>query len=381
MNDDTLSNESYGQPPSDHALEAGLKPQPDFATQFESALQESAERYTSLFENHHAIMLLYDPATFNIIDANPAACQFYGYGREQLTAMKITDLNGMSLEEAADALRSARQTDRQPYFLRHRLANGEMRDVESYAGPIQIRGKTYQYSIVHDITRRKQAEEELQRERNFVSAVLDTVGALVVVLDREGRIVRFNRACERTTGYTFDEVRDRCFWDLLLLPEEIEPVKAVFEKLRAGDYPREFENYWVTKDGRRRLIAWSNTAPTADDGTVEYVIGTGIDITKRQQAEQEIRHMSSFLLLNPNPVLEVDAAGEIIFHNPGSIATLQRLGVEPDVRLFLPADMQVIIRDLEQRQMTVARGRDQWRNICGEYLSGVELRYDPHLCR
>jgi len=256
MNDDTPSNGPHGQPSCDHALEAGLKPQPDFATQFESALQESAERYTSLFENHHAIMLLYDPVTFNIIDANPAACQFYGYGREQLTAMKMTDLNGMSLEEAAEALWHAHQTDRQPYFLRHRLANGEIRDVESYAGPIQIRGKTYQYSIVHDITRRKQAEEELQRERNFVSAVLDTVGALVVVLDREGRIVRFNRACECTTGYTFDEVKDRCFWDLLLLAEEIEPVKGVFEKLRAGDYPREFENYWVTKDGRRRLIAW-----------------------------------------------------------------------------------------------------------------------------
>lgn len=355
MNDDTLSNRSHGQPPSDHALEAGLKPQPDFAAQFESALQESAERYTSLFENHHAIMLLYDPATFNIIDANPAACQFYGYGREQLTAMKITDLNGMSLEEAAEALRRARQTDRQPYFLRHRLANGEFRDVESYAGPIQVRGETYQYSIVHDVTRRKQAEEELRHERNFVSAVLDTVGALVVVLDREGRIVRFNRACESTTGYTFDEVKDRCFWDLLLLPEEIEPVKGVFEKLRAGDYPRQFENYWVTKDSRQRLIAWSNTALVAEDGSVEYVIGTGIDITERRQAEQEIRHMSSFPLLNPNPVLEVDAAGKIIFSNPGLIATLQRLGAEPDARLFLPADLPVIIRDLEQRRTIVAR--------------------------
>jgi PAS domain S-box-containing protein len=355
MDDDAPANESHGQRPSAHALEAGPKLPPDFAAQFESALQESAERYTSLFENHHAIMLLYDPVTFNIIDANPAACQFYGYDRRQLTTMKMTDLNGLSLEEAAEALRRAWQTDRQPYLLKHRLANGEIRDVESYAEPIQIRGKIYQYSIVHDITRRKQAEEELQRERNFVSAVLDIVGALVVVLDREGRIVRFNRACERTTGYTFDEVRNHCFWDLLLLPEEIEPVKDVFEKLRAGNYPCEFENHWVTKEGRRRLIAWSNTALAADDGTVEYVIGTGLDVTEQRQAEREIRHISSFLLLNPNPVLEVDTAGELIFSNPGSLATLQRLGAESDARLFLPADLPAIIQDLLQRRMSAAR--------------------------
>ena len=67
---------------------------------------------------------------------------------------------------------------------------------------------------------------ELQEERNVVSAILDTVGALVVVLDHEGRIVRFNRACELTTGYSFEEVRGKHIWDLFLLPEEVERFKA-----------------------------------------------------------------------------------------------------------------------------------------------------------
>ena len=69
-------------------------------------------------------------------------------------------------------------------------------------------------------------------ERDFISAVLDTAGALVVVLDHQGRIVRFNRACERTTGYSFDEVRGKLLWDLFLIPDEVEPVKAVFDQLR-----------------------------------------------------------------------------------------------------------------------------------------------------
>jgi len=354
MNDaDMLSPSTDPQLPPDQA--DMVESPPARKIQFEDALRDSAEWYGRLFENHHAVMLVYDPETFNIIDANPAACRYYGYSRAQLTALNLTDLNGMSLEQATNEYQRVRQTTEQPYLLKHRLASGEIRDVESYAGPIQLGDKTYQFSIVHDITRRKQAEDDLQRERNFASAVLDTVGALVVVFDREGRIVRFNRACERLTGYAFVEVKDRYLWDLFLIPEELGPVRQVFEKLRAGDFPLDFENYWLTKDGQKRLIAWSNTALVAEDGTIEHIIGTGIDITERRQAEQEIRYLSSFPQLNPNPVLEVDTAGTIIFYNPGSIKSLKQLDLEPDVRLFLPADMPAIIHDLEQHQWTLIR--------------------------
>ena len=149
-----------------------VEPQPARNFRFEEALRESEVRYRLLFENHHAIMLVFDPETFDIIDANPAACHYYGYSRAQLTALKITDLNGMTLEQAAREYQRVRQTNVQPYFLKHRLATGEIRDVESYTGPIQLGGKTYQFSIVHDITRRKQVEDELHRERNFVSALV-----------------------------------------------------------------------------------------------------------------------------------------------------------------------------------------------------------------
>ncbi|HSR29708.1 MAG TPA: PAS domain S-box protein [Anaerolineae bacterium] len=127
----------------------------------------------------------------------------------------------------------------------------------------------------------------IAEERDFISAVLDTAGALVVVLDREGQIVRFNKACERTTGYSFDEVTGKRLWDLFLIPEEVKLVRAVFDELRAGQFPNEYENYWMTRDGRRRLIAWSNTALLGTDGAVEYVIGTGIDVTERRQAEAQ----------------------------------------------------------------------------------------------
>ena len=127
-----------------------------------------------------------------------------------------------------------------------------------------------------------------QEERGLTSAVLDTVGALVVILDREGRIVRFNRACQQTTGYALEEVKGRYVWDLFLAPEEVEPVMAVFEELRSGQFSNKYENHWVAKDGSQRLIDWSNSALVDDKGTVEYVIGTGIDITERKRVEKEI---------------------------------------------------------------------------------------------
>ncbi len=195
----------------------------------------------------------------------------------------------------------------------------------------------------------------LDQENRFATAVLDIVGALIVVLDREGRIVRFNRTCEQTTGYTSDEVKGRHIWDLLLTPDEVEPVQTVFMRLCAGDFPLDFENHWATKAGRLRLIAWSNTALMDKDGAVEYVIGTGIDVTERRQAEREVRHMSSFPQLNPNPVLEVDAAGEIIFCNASALRILEQIGCEPDPRLFLPPDMPAIMHTLQQPPATVVQ--------------------------
>ncbi len=135
----------------------------------------------------------------------------------------------------------------------------------------------------------RRANEALERERNFTSAVLDTAGALVVVVDRERRIVGFNHACEETTGWTAEEVKGKRFWDLFVVEEETDSVSAVFHDLKRGQFPKAHENYWLTRGGERRLISWSNTALLDDDGAVEYVIATGIDVTEQRQAERQLR--------------------------------------------------------------------------------------------
>jgi PAS domain S-box-containing protein len=144
-------------------------------------------------------------------------------------------------------------------------------------------------SLREEIAERKLAEGALKKEHDFITAVLETADALVVVLDSQGRIVSYNRACERATGYTFAEVKDRRFWDFLLAPEQAAIVRAAFEALRLGRLPGKAENYWIARDGRHHLIAWSNTVLLNAAGQIEYVIGTGLDITEARRVEEELR--------------------------------------------------------------------------------------------
>jgi PAS domain S-box-containing protein len=149
------------------------------------------------------------------------------------------------------------------------------------------------HGVAFDISDLKRVEEELQEERNFVSAILDTVGALVVVLDSEGRILRFNPACELTTGYAMEEVQGKYIWDLFLLPEEAARFKAMFEVLRTDLLPQDYQNSWLTRHGEQRLIAWSSTLLPGSGETAQYIIATGIDITERKHLEKAILDISA----------------------------------------------------------------------------------------
>jgi PAS domain S-box-containing protein len=149
------------------------------------------------------------------------------------------------------------------------------------------------HGVAFDISDIKRIEEELQKERNFVSAILDTVGALVVVLDSEGRILRFNPACELTTGYSMEEVQGRCIWDLFLPPEEIHRFRATFEVLRTNLLPQDYQTCWITRHGDKRLIAWSSALLPGGEETAHYIIATGIDITERKHLEKAILDISA----------------------------------------------------------------------------------------
>ena len=138
------------------------------------------------------------------------------------------------------------------------------------------------HGVAFDITDLKRTEQEFEDQRNVVSAILDTVGALVLVLDREGRIVRFNRACEQMSGQTLEHAIGQRVWDVFLIDEEKNQFKEVFQTVWEKQSRTEYETSWVAGDGKRRTIAWSAAVLPAAKQTPSYVIASGIDVTDQK---------------------------------------------------------------------------------------------------
>jgi PAS domain S-box-containing protein/putative nucleotidyltransferase with HDIG domain len=124
----------------------------------EDRLVRSEIRYRNMFEASSAMMVLIDPDSGRIIDANPVACGFYGYGREEMRQHYISHLGFGDLEMMRD-LKSGRS---RRFTTRHFLAGGEMRDLEIFVGPVEIDGKILLNCIVSDITDRVNAENKVR---------------------------------------------------------------------------------------------------------------------------------------------------------------------------------------------------------------------------
>lgn len=163
----------------------------------ENSLRASEEQYRALFDKNSSVMLLIDPETGNIIDGNPSACTYYGYPKPTLTKMKITEINMLSEKEVFEEMNKARTEERKYFNFRHRLSDGDIRDVEVYTGPISVKGKALLCSIIHDISDRKVAE----REREALIIELQKALSEVKTLRGFLPICAFCKKIRDDTGY------------------------------------------------------------------------------------------------------------------------------------------------------------------------------------
>jgi PAS domain S-box-containing protein len=138
----------------------------------EKDLQESEELFRNLFRYHAAVKLIIDPDTGCIIDANEAAIKYYGWPREQITRMKIQDINMSEPEEIEEAMEKVRDQKRISFEFRHRRADGSIRDVEIFSSNIKVQGNDILHTIVYDITERKREEEELNKYRDHLEELV-----------------------------------------------------------------------------------------------------------------------------------------------------------------------------------------------------------------
>jgi diguanylate cyclase (GGDEF)-like protein/PAS domain S-box-containing protein len=202
------------------------------------------------------------------------------------------------------AVADSREFDIEFRFLR---PDGTTMWAAGNASPIATNGRVTGYlgtvTDVSEVVAERNAQGE---ERRFVDAVLEIAGALVCVFDGDGRILRFNRASELVTGYSFEEVRGRPFYEFLVPVAEIPAVREDLARLRPGQLPTQNENHWITRDGRLRLIAWSDVCFFDDEGRATHLISTGIDITDERRANEAMRGVEAVgaLLAKTGPTAE-----------------------------------------------------------------------------
>ena len=276
--------------------------------------------------------VVYQDGKGRIIYANPAAENVLGLTIDQMTGRTSMDPRWKAIQEdgsdfpgehhpAMVALRTGKPVkdvimgvfNPQRDTYRWIKVNAVPDFKSGEAKPVQV------YTIFEDITERKSAEAAIVKERDFISKVLAWIDSLVVVVDLKGYIIIFNRASEQLSGYQFNEVQDKPFWDILLLPEEREAVKQTIKDVIHKGIAKNFQNFWVTKSGQKRLISWKNSILTKADGTIEYILCTGLDITEAHKIEQALRESESKyreLVQNANSIIiRMDRQGRYTFFN------------------------------------------------------------------
>ncbi len=138
----------------------------------EKRLRESEERYRTLFEKNPAVILIIDYGDGRIIFANTSAEKFYGWSREELMAMNISDINQLSFEEVRKEMDKAWQEKQNVFHFSHRCASGNIREVEVYSVPMIWQEQSVLFSIINDITEKMKAEEALKKAFEEKQALL-----------------------------------------------------------------------------------------------------------------------------------------------------------------------------------------------------------------
>ncbi len=181
--------------------------------------------------------------------------------------------------------------------------------------------------IVRDVTERTQAEESLKRERDFITTIVEASNLLVMVTDLEGRIVKFNHGCEEISGYKFEEIKGRVFWNVLVHPEEAANIKRSFRNVTEESFGQNYVSHWITKDEEMRLISWRNSVIEDDEGT-KFLIATGIDVTEKEEFKETQDRILDILEKSSDFIGISDLRGNINYLNG---AAMKMLALNPSV--------------------------------------------------
>ena len=258
--------------------------------------QLSVTKFDLMFQANASIMLLIEPDTGNIVDANPAAVNFYQYSLEELTSMKIQQINTLTDEEIREQRQKAAHESKQYFLFRHRLKNGAIRLVDVYSSPIEINEQLFLFSIILDATKREESEQELFREKELQRITMDSIGDAVVTTDMKGRIIYLNKSAVQSTGWTLEEVRSEEFGKIFYMVNEhtLQEIPCIVDKVLQTSQKQELGDYILLRTQSGSFIPIEDSAdPIIDkNGNIYGVVVIFRDITHAKEKKKKIEYLS-----------------------------------------------------------------------------------------
>ena len=255
------------------------------------SLREAEARYRSLFDGVPVGLYQTTPEG-QVLDANVALVQMLGYpNRETLLMVSAADTYASPEDRRRWQVLMEREGVVRDFEAQLRRRDGTIIWVRDSAQAVRDSdGRVLYYEgVMEDITERKRAEEAFRRERDFSQSIVETTSALVVVLDADGRITLFNRACEELTGYTAAEAIGCTMWKFLIPERFVPDVQEAFSKrLRADVPPGNYEIPLLTRDGNERWITWTYTNVKDEAGNVTAIVSIGVDVTDFRRVQQTL---------------------------------------------------------------------------------------------
>ncbi|MBD3346611.1 MAG: PAS domain S-box protein [Chitinivibrionales bacterium] len=294
-------------------------------------LSESEHKFIEMVENANSIILCMDRSG-RVTFFNRFAETFFGFSSKEIIGRNVIGAIVPQQSTTGEEL-----VQRMADIGKHpeRYASNENENVRKDGSRVwvswtnkpicDLNGNFSEILCVgNDITPLKAAQEELRKERDFSEAVFRTAGALVCVLDQKGKVVQFNGTCEQISGYRFADIKGLSLWETVIPENERAKVQERFSRLVAGDFPNHGENRWVSRTGEPRLISWHNTALTAPDGTIEYIVAIGTDITEARRAEKRADEALAEAEKRYRFLFEESPAGALIMRSDGIIIDISR---------------------------------------------------------
>jgi PAS domain S-box-containing protein len=264
-------------------------------------MRESEQKFRNMFLEHSAVMLLIEPISGTILDANEAASHFYGYTHEQLLNMSIDKINIMDSSIVAGERMRALKREKNIFFFQHKVASGEVRDIETWTTPIDSNGQVVLFSIIHDITERNKTLQALSMSEAKMRAITDSAHDAILMMDPEAKVSYWNTAAKRIFGYSNDEAIGRNLHDLLAPKRYHQAYNQAFpEFLKTGKgaaIGKSLEMFAKRKDGGEFPIELSLSSLMINEKW--YSVAIISDITERQKIasallESERRFRSLF---------------------------------------------------------------------------------------